>query len=92
MFISDWPKIATWPDAYYVTIDLNDINQNYREVGIVACALDRTNMLINGTPNPPQCFNVNSPLSDVIYLAIAWIPRGRRRHHRTGPRDVTSTW
>jgi len=74
VYFPDWPKIATWPDAYYVTIDLNDINQNYREVGIVACALDRTNMLINGTPNPPQCFNVNSPLSDGIYLGHSVIP------------------
>lgn len=74
VYFPDWPKIATWPDAYYVTIDLNDINQNYREVGIVACALDRTNMLINGTPNPPQCFNVNSPLSNGIYLGHSLIP------------------
>lgn len=74
VYFPDWPKIATWPDAYYVTIDLNDVNQNYREVGIVACALDRTNMLINGTPNPPQCFNVNSPLSDGIYLGHSLIP------------------
>ena len=74
VYFPDWPKIATWPDAYYVAIDLNDINQNYREVGIVACALDRTNMLIGGTPNTPQCFNVNSPLSDGIYLGHSLIP------------------
>ncbi|MFZ0321693.1 MAG: choice-of-anchor D domain-containing protein [Candidatus Sulfotelmatobacter sp.] len=74
VYFPDWPKIATWLDAYYVTIDLNDINQNYREVGIVACALDRTNMLINGKPNAPQCFNVNSPLSNGIYLAHSIIP------------------
>jgi hypothetical protein len=74
VYFPDWPKIATWPDAYYVGIDLNDINQNYREVGVVACALDRTNMLINGTPNPPQCFEVKSPLSDGIYLGHSLIP------------------
>jgi hypothetical protein len=74
VYFPDWPKIATWPDAYYVTIDLNDINQNYREVGIVACALDRTNMLIDGTPNAPQCFNVTTPLSDGIYLGHSLIP------------------
>ena len=65
---------ATWPNAYFVTIDLNDINQNYREVGVVACALDRTNMLINGTPNSPQCFEVTSPLSEGIYLGHSMIP------------------
>lgn len=74
VYFPDWPKIATWPNAYYVGIDLNDINQNYREVGVVACALDRTNMLINGTPNPPQCFEVMSPLSDGIYLGHSLIP------------------
>lgn len=74
VYFPDWPKIATWPDAYYVTIDLNDINQNYREVGMVACALDRTNMLIDGTPNPPQCFSETSPLSDGVYLGHSLIP------------------
>jgi hypothetical protein len=74
VYFPDWPKISTWLDAYYVAIDLNDINQNYREVGVVACALDRTNMLIHGTPNTPQCFNVNSPLSNGIYLAHSLIP------------------
>jgi hypothetical protein len=74
VYFPDWPKIATWPDAYYVTIDLNDINASYREVGVVACALDRTNMLIDGTPNPPQCFSVTNPLSDGIYLGHSLIP------------------
>jgi hypothetical protein len=74
VYFPDWPKISTWPDAYYVTIDLNDINQNYREVGVSVCALDRTNMLINGTPNPPQCFTETSPLSNGIYLGHSIIP------------------
>lgn len=74
VYFPDWPKIATWPDAYYVTIDLNDVNSNYAEIGVVACALDRTNMLINGTPNSPQCFRETSPLSNGIYLAHSLIP------------------
>jgi len=74
VYFPDWPKIATWPDAYYVTIDLNDINVSYREVGVVACALDRTNMLINGTPNPPQCFKETGDLSEGIYLGHSLIP------------------
>src|SRR5580704_15496437 len=32
-YFPDWPKIATWPDAYYVGMDLEDINQGFREVG-----------------------------------------------------------
>jgi Abnormal spindle-like microcephaly-assoc'd, ASPM-SPD-2-Hydin len=74
VYFPDWPKIATWADAYYATIDLNDVDSNYAEVGIVACALDRTNMLINGTPNSPQCFRETGPLSDGIYLAHSVIP------------------
>jgi hypothetical protein len=74
VYFPDWPKIATWPDAYYVTIDLNDVNANYEEVGVVVCALDRTNMLINGTPNPPQCFSETSPLSNGVYLGHSVIP------------------
>lgn len=74
VYFPDWPKISTWPDAYYVAIDLNDINQNYREVGVAVCALDRTNMLINGTPNAPQCFTELSPLSNGVYLGHSIIP------------------
>jgi hypothetical protein len=74
VYFPDWPKISTWPDAYYVTIDLNDVNSNYAEVGVVACALDRTNMLIGGTPNTAQCFSETSPLSNGIYLGHSLIP------------------
>jgi len=53
-YYPDWGKIATWPDAYYVGIDLGDVDAGYIDVGVMACALDRTNMLIGGTPNTPQ--------------------------------------
>ena len=55
-YFPDYPKIATWPDAYYVTIDLEDLSKNYEEVGVLICALDRTNMLNNVAPRAPQCF------------------------------------
>jgi centrosomal CEP192-like protein/ASPM-SPD-2-Hydin domain-containing protein len=74
VYFPDWPKLGTWPDAYYLTIDLNDVNNNYREVGVVVCALDRTNMLNGGTPNAPQCFRETSPLSNGIYLGHSLIP------------------
>jgi Abnormal spindle-like microcephaly-assoc'd, ASPM-SPD-2-Hydin len=79
-YFPDWPKIATWPDAYYVGMDIEDINQGFREVGSLACALDRANMLTGATPNPPQCFVTNSPISGDLYLS-----------HSLEPADVEGT-
>lgn len=74
LYFPDWPKLGTWPDAYYVGMDLIDLDNNGAEVGVVACALDRTNMLTGGTPNPPQCFKVNSPLDNGVFLGHSLIP------------------
>jgi hypothetical protein len=79
-YFPDWPKLATWPDAYYLGIDLNDVNNGFREVGVVACALDRTNMLTGGTPNPPQCFRDPSTVTGSLYL-----------RHSLQPADVEGT-
>jgi hypothetical protein len=73
VYFPDWPKLGTWADSYYVTFDMIDLTTNL-EVGIVACALDRTNMLTGGTPNSPQCFQETSPLSSGTYLAHSLIP------------------
>jgi hypothetical protein len=66
-YYPDYPKIATWPDAYYVTIDLEDVDQGYAEVGIVTCAFDRTNMLAGATMRPPQCFRYPGTPSGLFY-------------------------
>jgi len=80
-YYPDWGKIATWPDAYYVGIDLGDVNDGYLDVGTIACALDRTNMLIGGTPNTPQCFSNPTPVVGATnYLA-----------HSLEPADVEGT-
>jgi hypothetical protein len=65
-YFPDYPKIATWPDAYYVTIDLEDISNNYEEVGVLICALDRTNMLNNVAPRTQQCFRYPSTPSGLF--------------------------
>jgi len=62
LYFPDWPKLGTWSDAYYVSLDAMDINQSYRIIGSVFCALDRTNMLAGAIPNPMQCFTDPSPL------------------------------
>ena len=74
VYFPDWPKLGTWPDAYYVTFDLNDPNNSYQEVGIVVCALDRTDMLTGAAAKTPQCFKETSPLSSGVYLGHSLIP------------------
>jgi hypothetical protein len=74
VYFPDWPKIGTWADAYYVAMDLNDPNLSYREVGFVACALDRSNMLVNGTARAPICFREPNPVSTSVYLGHSLIP------------------
>jgi hypothetical protein len=73
-YFPDWPKIATWPDAYYIAMDMEDPNNGFQEVGVLACALDRTNMLIGATPNTPQCFNSPNPITGNMYLAHSFEP------------------
>jgi len=71
-YYPDYPKIATWPDAYYVTMDLENTGKGYQENGIVACAFDRANMLNGATMRAPQCFS-NSSTSG-WYLAHSLLP------------------
>ena len=74
VYFPDWPKIGTWSDGYYVAFDLNDLNLGYREVGIMACALDRTNMLVNATAHAPICFTQPSTISSTVFLGHSLIP------------------
>jgi len=72
----DWPKLGTWPDAYYMGLDLlNPVT--YKYAGVLACALDRTNILTGGTPRQIQCVAVNNGLT---YL-----------YHSLEPSDVDGT-
>jgi hypothetical protein len=75
-YFPDWPKLGTWPDAYYVSFDLLDKDQNYLPIGVVACALDRTNMLTGSTPDPIQCFSDPTPIpkTGTLYLKHSLIP------------------
>ncbi len=73
-YYPDYPKISTWPDAYYVTIDVEDPDLGYQEVGIIACAFDRANMLINGTVRAPQCFRYPSNFGTQLFYAHSLLP------------------
>ena len=47
-FLNDYPKIGLWPDAYYMTANMYNLNNN--NVFVRVWALDR-NAMINGTLN-----------------------------------------
>ncbi len=79
-YYPDWPKIATWPDAYYVGMDMGDPNKNYLDVAMMACAMDRANMLIGAAARPIQCFVSPNPVVSSSYLA-----------HSPEPADVEGT-
>ena len=51
--LADYPKMAAWPDAYYLTTDSFPNGGFFK--GAESCALDRTNMLI-GNPATAICF------------------------------------
>lgn len=74
-YFPDWPKLGTWPDAYYATMDMLDPNGNDTENGVAVCALDRTDMLTGGTAKNPQCFTDTSRVgNNGLYLAHSLIP------------------
>jgi hypothetical protein len=81
-YIPDWPKLGTWPDAYYASMDVLYDNQTPVESGVAVCALDRNNMLNGNATQSPQCIEVTSPLSPPnpppntlgVYLGHSLIP------------------
>ncbi len=73
-YYPDYPRISTWPDAYYVTIDVEDPDEGFIEVGVIACAFDRTNMLKNNTMRAPICFSYPKTFSDNLFYAHSLLP------------------
>jgi hypothetical protein len=80
----DWPKISTWWNAYFVTIDVedpDDVGGNegaFMPLGVLVCALDRTNMLQNNAA-AYQCFTDPNPIPPNptianLYLMHSLIP------------------
>jgi hypothetical protein len=74
VYFPDWPKLATWPDAYYMSADLNDVNNQFQEVGVLACAFDRADMLTGTAALAPICFSNPNPVTGSLYLAHSMIP------------------
>ena len=83
-YAPDWSKLGTWPNAYVAGIDILDGKND--EVGVLACAFDRMNMLINNpTPNSPQCIDVPAP----TYMTTEFAPYYLA--HSLIPADVDGT-
>jgi hypothetical protein len=59
----DYPKIAIWPDAYYLSFNNFDSTGNF--LGSTACAFDRTAMLA-GKLASSICFAVSQPLGGFL--------------------------
>jgi hypothetical protein len=76
VYYPDWPKLGSWSDGYYVSFDLEDPDNGGQQIGVVVCALDRTNMLTGNTPDPMQCFSDPSPIpvNGNLYLRHSLIP------------------
>ena len=74
-YFPDYPKIGTWADGYYVTIDLENPTNGFNEVGVVVCAFDRASMLTGATMRPPQCKRTpNPPNPTGVFLAHSLEP------------------
>jgi hypothetical protein len=58
----DYPKLAVWPDAYYVTYNMF-VGNTF--TGGEACALDRARMLA-GAAATQQCFNVGTTYGGLL--------------------------
>jgi hypothetical protein len=75
-YAPDWPKIGTWADAYYLGFDLLDRDNKFAPIGVIACALDRTEMLLGAAAKPIQCFSDPNPIpvKGALYLQHSLIP------------------
>ena len=76
VYFPDWPRFGTWSKAYFVSFDLNDADRSFAQIGVLVCALDRTNMLVGAPTNPMQCFSDPDPIptDGAWYLKHSVIP------------------
>jgi len=74
VYFPDWPKLGNWPDAFYMSADLNDVDNQFQEVGVLACALDRADMLQGVAAKTPICFSPPNPVTGSLYLAHSMVP------------------
>lgn len=61
----DYPKLGVWPDAYYVSINEQD-PLTFKNLGGMACALDRASMIAGTTARAMQCFSPASTYESLL--------------------------
>lgn len=61
--LPDYPKMAIWPDGYYVTIAL--LTNTFHAAGTTVCALDRAAM-IQGTAASTVCFTTPTTQNNLL--------------------------
>jgi hypothetical protein len=59
----DYPKIAVWPDAYYISFNI--FNNGVSWAGSKVCAYDRTSMLA-GAAATQQCFQLSTAYGGLL--------------------------
>jgi hypothetical protein len=62
--INDYPKIAVWPDAYYVTWNIFQNATTF--IGAEACAFDRVAMLSGAAAPAFVCFHLSSSFASLL--------------------------
>jgi len=73
-YFPDYPRIGTWSDGYYVSMDLQDPDLHYKPVGVLVCAFDRTNMLLGTKAKSPQCFRTPNPPTTGLFRSHSLLP------------------
>ena len=63
---NDYPKMAVWPDAYYITFNMFDYSGPGKLLGALACAYDRDNMLAGFDSRDALCFQQNSSVLGLL--------------------------
>jgi len=59
----DYPKLAVWPDAYYISFNI--FNRGTSFAGTKVCAYDRTSMLA-GLAATQQCFQLSTSFGGLL--------------------------
>ncbi len=65
-YYPDYAKIASWWDAYYLSINMQNPKSGFAPEGGLICALDRQNMLVGNSPRPPQCFPTSAEYMSLL--------------------------
>ncbi len=60
----DYPKLAVWPDGYYITYNIFNNGQTF--AGTKACAFDRTKMLAGDPSATQQCFQLSNSYGGLL--------------------------